>query len=82
MRDLKFGALTANVGPVLAPIELEGFAGREHQRHVGAAPRRLFRSMPIFTPCPGESCYAFIGAIISQLHQISMHLLHCPPLFA
>ena len=31
--------------------------------------------MPFVTPGPRKSRDAFIGAVISQLHQISMHLL-------
>jgi len=82
MRDLKLDPLTANIGPVFTPIELESYAGLVHQRHVGAASSCLLSAVPIVTPSPSESLDAFIGAVISQLHQISMHLLDCAPLIA
>ncbi len=87
MRQLDMGHLEldpfpANIGPVFTPIELEGFAWLEHQRDKSSAPGRLFRTMPIVTPCTSKGCNAFIGTIISQLHKISMHLLHCASLFA
>lgn len=82
MRDLKFDPLTTYVGPVLAPIEMERFTGLEDQRHIGAASRCLFSTVLILAPGPGKSRDAFIGAIISQLHQIRVHLFDRAPLFA
>ena len=57
---LQFDPFAADVGPVLAPLKLEGFARQEHQKHIGPATRRLFCTLPIFTPCPGKSCHSFI----------------------
>jgi len=82
MGNLKLDALAANNGPIFAPVELERFPWLEYQRHKSAAPRRLLGSVPIITPSASKSRNAFIGSAVSQLHQIRVHLLHCPPLFA
>ena len=82
MRDLQPDPLAADIGPVLAPIELERFAGLEHQRHIAAAPCRLFRSMPILTPSPGKNRHTLIRPVATQLHQICAHLRRGTPLFA
>ena len=74
MSNLKFDPFTADIGPIFAPVELEGFPGLEHQRYIGAAPGCLLCAVPFVTPSAGKSRHAFIGAVISQLHQISMHL--------
>ena len=82
MGHLQFDPLAADIGPVFAPVELERFAGLEHQRHKGAAPSRLLCTMPICTPRARKGCHAPVGPIVTELHQISVHLLHGAPLFA
>lgn len=82
MSNLKFDPFTADIGPIFAPVELEGFPGLEHQRYIGAAPGCLLSAVPFVTPGPRKSRDAFMGAVISQLHQISMHLLDCASFFA
>ena len=52
MGRLQFNPFTADVGPVIAPIELEGFIGFEHQKHLGAASRRLLGRVSICEPYP------------------------------
>jgi len=82
MGRLQLDPITADSGPVLAPIELERFAGLEHQRYKRAAPSCLLDTMPVVTPGTGKSGHARIGSRIAQLHQIGVHLLHSTPLFA
>ena len=57
MRHLQLGAFAVQNGKVLAPVELEGFAGVKMQRHKGPAPRRLLLAMPICFPPSRKSCH-------------------------
>jgi hypothetical protein len=82
MRNLKLQSLTANIGPVFTPIELESFSRLEDQRHESAAPCRLFRPLPVCTPCTGKGRNTFVGTIIPQLNQIRVHLFDGSTLFA
>ena len=52
MGHLQLGALAAQNGPVLTPVELEGLARSEHQGHEGAAPAGLLLSLPPSFPGP------------------------------
>ena len=82
MGDLELDPLAADIGPVLAPVELECLAGLKHQGNVGAAPGRLLCPVPIGPPGSGEGRNATVGAVVPELDQISVHLGHGPPLFA
>ena len=82
MRHLQLGALTTQHRKVLAPVKLERLARLKHQRHKGSAPRRLLLFLPICPPNPGKGGNTAVGPRVSQLHQIIMQLLRCPPLLA
>ena len=87
VRELRMGRLqldpfTTNGSPVFAPVELERLARLEHQRHKRAASSCMFYTMPILTPHTGEGGYTCIRSLVTKLHQIRMHLLHCASLFA
>ena len=82
MGDLKLDPLAADIGPVFAPVELKGFTWLKDQRHKRSTTGCLLSAMSIVTPCPGKSRHTLIGAIISQLHKISVHLLHGSSFFA
>ena len=82
MGDLKFDPFAADIGPVLAPIELKRLARLEHQGHIGSAPCCLFRPVPIGTPSAGKGRNPSVRPIITELHQINMHLLHGATFFA
>jgi len=82
MGRLQLDPLAADIGPVFAPIKLKGFAGLEHQRHEGATPCCLLRSVSVSTPRAGKCCHATVRSIITKLPQISVHLLHSAALFA
>jgi hypothetical protein len=75
MRHLQLGALSAQNGPVFAPIELEGLARSEHQRNEGAAPAGLLLALPFGFPGSHKRRDALIRTLIAQHHQIGMHLL-------
>jgi hypothetical protein len=78
MGDLQLDALAADIGPVLAPVELKGFTRLEHQRHEDTPVGRVMRALPLSFPIPHKGGHAPIRTLISKLHQISMHLLGCP----
>ena len=82
MGNLKFDPLAADIGPVFAPIELKGFPRLEHQGHIGATPCCLLCSVPIFAPRASKSRNPPVRPIITEIHQISVHLLHGAPFFA
>ena len=71
MGNLLFDLLATNVGPALAPIERERFARLKHQRHVGASPCCLFRTVPFCAPRAGESCNPPARSIISDASAIA-----------
>lgn len=76
MCHLELDPLAADIGPAFAPVELERLAGLEHQWHIRAAPSRLFRPVPVGTPSPRKGRHASVGAVIAELDQIGVHLLH------
>ena len=82
MGDLKLRALSADNCEVLAPVELERFAGAESQRDEGAAPRRLLLALSVSPPIPGKSRNPVVGTGKPERHQIGVHLLQRLPLFA
>ena len=80
--DLKFDALAADMGPVLAPVELERLTRSEYQRHECSAIGRMVRALPLALPCPHKGRDPFIRAVKAKLHQISVHLLGRSPFLA
>lgn len=72
MRDLELAPFVADIGPLFAPIEIECPTELEHQRHIHAASSRLFRPVPVITPTPQKGRRASVGAVIAELHQISV----------
>ena len=79
---LQLDALAADMGPVLAPVELERLARLEHKRHECPAIRRLLRALPVSFPGPHEGRDPLIRAVIAKLNQISVHLLGGAPVLA
>ena len=75
MRDLQLDTLAADIGPVLAPIELESLARREHQRHESSTICRVMRTLPVTLPFPHKGRNTFVGTVISKLYKIGMHQL-------
>jgi hypothetical protein len=82
MPDLQLDALSPDIGPIFAPVELERFARCEHQRHESSTIRRVMRPLPFAFPFPNEGRNALVGAVISQLHQTGVHQLRRPAFFA
>lgn len=80
--DLQFGALAAQNGKVLAPVELERFARAERQQNECPAPRGLLLALAICPPIPGKGRNPTVGPREAERHQIGMQMLHCPPLLA
>ena len=76
MGNLQLDPLPTDGGPVFAPVKLERFARLEYQRHECSAPCRLLYTVPVLAPRTCKSSYAGVGALITKLHQIRMHLLH------
>ena len=82
MGDLELGALAAQNGKILAPIELEGFPRAKDQWHEGAASCRLLLPLPITPPIPCKSRDTAVGPVKPEQHQIGMQLLQRSPLLA
>jgi hypothetical protein len=82
MRHLQLDPLAADIGPILASIELERLAWRKHQRHESSPIRRVVRALAFAFPFPNEGRNTLIGTFISQLHQIGVHQLGRPALLA
>lgn len=76
MRDLELAPFVADIGPLFAAIALECPTELEHQRHIRAASSRLFRPVPFIMPTPQKGRRASVGAVIAELHQISVHFLY------
>ena len=82
MGRLQFNPFTADVGPVIAPIELEGFIGFEHQKHLGAASRRLLGRVPICAPSTPKRLRHARRTDRSPAYQIFMQQLNVAQVFA
>ena len=82
MGHLQLGALAAQNGKVLAPVELEGIAWIKMQRHKGPAPCRLLFALAICLPPSRKSRHPGIRTGEAKRHKIGMQLLHCAPLLA
>lgn len=75
MRHLQLRALAAQHCKVLAPVQLEGFAGAEGQRNKGPAPGGLLLALTICPPPPRKGGYPAIRAGEAKCHKIGMQLL-------
>ena len=62
-------------GPVLAPIELEGFTERKGQRHKGASPSGSCVLLLLLTPTPRKCGHPIIRAGEAQRAQVCVDLL-------
>jgi len=80
--DLQLDPLTADIGPVFAPIKLKGFTRLEHKRHEDTPVGRVIRALAFAFPFTNEGRNTLVGTVISQLHQIGVHQLRRPALFA
>ena len=76
------GCVTARHGKVLTPFELERLPWVKGQSHESPASCGLALHLPIRPPVPGKRCNMAIRGSESQRYQISMQLLHRPPLLA
>jgi len=82
VRDLQLGAFAVDDGPVLAPVELEGFAGAERERDEGAAPGGLLGLVAACDPRPCERSHAVVGAFEAEHDEVGVHLLQRSALLA
>ena len=82
MGNLQLGHLAVQHGIVLAPVELEGLARLENQRHERPAPAGLLFILKLGPPSPRKGGHPVIRAIVTQLHQITVQLLGGPLLLA
>ena len=82
VRGLQPGLLAGDHGPVLAPVELERLARLEHQRHECPAPAGLRVTLAVGLPRPHKRRHTVVGTIVSQDHEICVHLPGCAPLLA
>jgi hypothetical protein len=56
MGNLKLDAVTAECGPVFAPVKLERFTLLLHQRHKSPATSCLPRALTVYVPGPHKEC--------------------------
>lgn len=82
MCGLQLGLLAGDHGPVLAPVELERLARLEYQWDESSAPNSLGVALAVRLPGPRESRDAIVGTIVSQGHEIGVHLLDRASLLA
>ena len=75
VRHLQLGPLAADRGPILAPVELEGFTRREDQRHEDASSDGLLLNLPPHLPAADKRRNPAIGSLKTQRREISVHLL-------
>ena len=75
VRHLQLGALAAELGPVLAPVELESLARRKDQGNERPATAGLGVALTVGLPGSYEGGDAPVGAVIAQGCQIGVHLL-------
>jgi hypothetical protein len=80
--DLELRVLPGKRRPVLAPVELEGLPGLEHERHEDAASGGLLFALARGLPRPCKGRDPVVGALVAERDQISVKLLQGPPLLA
>ncbi len=80
--ELELRVLPGNRPPVLAPVELEGLPGLEHERHEGAASGSLLLALAVGLPLPREGGDPVVGALVAEGDQIGVDLPQGPPLLA
>ncbi len=79
---LQLRALAVDDGPVLAPVELERFAGRKPERNKRPAPGRLCLLVLLLSPAPGKRRDTVVGAGEAQRTEVRVNLLKGSALFA
>lgn len=72
--DLQLGALAADDGVLLAPVELKRLARREGQWHEDAAARGLLPPLPVFPPGADEGGDAPVRTVIAEPGQFRVEL--------
>src|ERR1700744_4547795 len=82
IRDLQLRALAVDDGPVLAPVELERFAGRKPERNKRPAPGRLCLLVLLLSPASGKRRDTVVGAGEAQRTEVRVNLLEGSALFA
>jgi hypothetical protein len=80
--DLELRVLPGKRRPVLAPVELEGLPGLEHERHEDAASGGLLFALARGLPRPCKGRDPVVGALVAESDQIGVKLLQGPPLLA
>jgi hypothetical protein len=75
VRHLELGPFASDNRPILAPIELEGFAGRKGQRHEGAPAAGLLLKLPVSLPAASKRSHPPIGTFIPQCGKVGVHPL-------
>jgi len=71
----QLGPLAGDDRPILAPVELEGFAGRKNQRYEGAAAGGLLLTLPVSLPAADKCRHPARRTIITQHDKVSMQML-------
>ena len=82
VRHLQLDALAAEDRPVLAPVELERFAGLKSQGDKCSPPAGLLFALTVRFPVADEGGHAAIGVVKSHRDQIRMQLFGRPLLLA
>ena len=82
MCDLQLGAVAADHGMVLAPIELEGLAGPESQGNKDAAPCRVLFALAFGRPLAGKRGHPVVGTGEPESDEIGMQVRQRPALLA
>ena len=82
MSDLQLRAHAAKDRPVLAPVELEGFARLEDQGDKGSAAAGLLFDPPIRFPIANKGRHPAVRALIAKRNKVAVKPLHSPLLLA
>ena len=81
MGHLQLHLAPAHTHPVFAPVELERFAWREHQRDIGTPAGPVGGFALALAPGAGKSRHPVVRTGIAQLDQVLVQLLEAAPAF-
>ena len=82
LRNLQLRALAIDDSPVLAPVELERFAGRKPERNKRPAPGRLCLLVLFLSPASGKRRHTVIETGEAQRAEVRVNLLEGSALLA
>jgi hypothetical protein len=82
VRHLQLDANAADNRKILAPVELESFAGCKRQWYEASPASSLLQPFALLLPDPGKRRHTVVGTVVAKADEIPIQLLGRPSLLA